>query len=255
MTNNPFRKHDNLVEAVKSVLRGETINRSDRAHNNYPSPEYHEETLDEISSDTVDSYYKKAKKQYNRDGQKVRWGQGTDAAKKRYGKRHKGLGSAVKRKLATTHDPIHPSWTADKQRRKEMSLSSKSVGDVKKIYNKTSTTEETVNQWIAILEDYSKDLHDYHNDMSDHHYDKSEHHDSAASHHGRNGNQKAQDSHISASKSHDMASNSHYDAAQALKKHGHQSQQYKDAASKAKKHSDTADRSGLGSNRAYPVKK
>lgn len=90
----------------------------------------------EISQKTLDSYMKKAKKQYGKAADKM--SMGSDKARKTFIKRHKGMGSVFKRDMAkkSGQDFIHRPSMDDRIRKGTAghSLTTKSARKLAKSY-------------------------------------------------------------------------------------------------------------------------
>ena len=111
-----------------------------------------EQQLDEISNKTIDSYRKKAYGQYKTSADKASdgpWGSAKPETRAkhaaRYDKRHKGIGSADKRTMARDPDNFKfGSVGKDGRDPKKDSMSSKTVGDMRKIKGYSNKKESVV---------------------------------------------------------------------------------------------------------------
>jgi hypothetical protein len=111
-----------------------------------------EQQLDEISNKTIDSYRKKAYGQYKTSADKASdgpWGSAKPETRAkhaaRYAKRHKGIGSADKRTMARDPDNFKFGRIGkDGHDPKNDSMSSKTVGDMRKIKGYSNKKESVV---------------------------------------------------------------------------------------------------------------
>jgi hypothetical protein len=111
-----------------------------------------EQQLDEISNKTIDSYRKKAYGQYKTSADKASdgpWGSEKPETRAkhaaRYAKRHKGIGSADKRTMARDPDNFKFGRIGqDGHDPKKDSMSSKTVGDMRKIKGYSNKKESVV---------------------------------------------------------------------------------------------------------------
>ena len=125
------------------------------------------EGLDEISTDMQKRYMKKAVPQYKKANDKKQVGafgsatqKGADANQKKYDKRHKGIGSVIKRKAkgddyistktdrAIASDPKRNSMTGKPAPYKEGAMKRMSTGDGMDTYKKKPDEVKSINKGL-----------------------------------------------------------------------------------------------------------
>ena len=172
-----------------------------------------EHQLDEISNKTIDSYRKKAYGQYKTSADKQSdgpWGSEKPETRAkhaaRYAKRHKGIGSADKRTMARDPDNLKFGRIGqDGHDPKKDSMSSKTVGDMRKIKGYSNKKESVV--YEAMSNNVLDRLRS--GEGASHHMG---HEGAAQQHHGAaedaraDGNTKAAEHHERASAHHERAS-------------------------------------------------
>jgi hypothetical protein len=171
-----------------------------------------EQQLDEISNKTIDSYRKKAYGQYKTSADKASdgpWGSAKPETRAkhaaRYAKRHKGIGSADKRTMARDPDNFKFGRIGqDGHDPKKDSMSSKTVGDMRKIKGYSNKKESVV--YEAMSNNIVDRLHNG-EDTNRHmgHEGGYRQHKSAAEDARADGNTKAASSHERAAMSHEHA--------------------------------------------------